>query len=52
MADAPPVKAESINLTVRDQTGGEVQFKVKPTTKFSKVRERKLCRKARQRHAG
>lgn len=52
MADAAPVKAESINLTVRDQTGGEVQFKVKPTTKFSKVRERKLCSKPRQRYAG
>jgi hypothetical protein len=37
MADGE-AKPEAINLTVRDQSGGEVQFKVKPTTKFGKVR--------------
>ncbi len=31
------IKAESINIMVRDQTGGEVHFKVKLTTKFTKI---------------
>jgi hypothetical protein len=42
MADGD-VKAESLNIVVRDQTGGELQFKVKPTTKFGKVRFPQPC---------
>lgn len=30
-------KAEAINIVVKDQTGGEVHFKIKKSTKFAKV---------------
>ena len=41
MADGD-VKAESLSLTVKDQSGGELQFKVKHTTKFGKVCSRQF----------
>ncbi len=40
------IKAETINIVVRDQTGGEVHFKVKPQTKFSKVIDAYCSKKA------
>mmetsp|Transcript_13962 Transcript_13962/g.40484 ORF Transcript_13962/g.40484 Transcript_13962/m.40484 type:complete len:92 (+) Transcript_13962:62-337(+) len=40
------VKAETINILVRDQTSGEVHFKVKPHTKFSKVMDAYCSKKA------
>ena len=36
MADEEP-KAETITITVKDQAGGEVQFKVKKSTKVLMV---------------
>lgn len=38
MADGA-VKGEALTIVVKDATGGEVQFKVKTTTKFQKVFE-------------
>ena len=32
-----PCPMQTINIVVRDQSGGEVHFKVKPNTKFTKV---------------
>ena len=37
---------QTINFVVRDQTGGEVHFKVKPHTKFTKVIEAYCNKKA------
>ena len=37
---------QTINNVVRDQTGGEVHFKVKPHTKFNKVFEAYCNKKA------
>ena len=34
---AEPAKAEAINIVVKDQTGGEVHFKIKKSTRFEKV---------------
>ncbi|CAL5226904.1 g9778 [Coccomyxa viridis] len=33
----PEVASNVINIVVKDQNSGEVHFKVKPTTKFSKI---------------
>ncbi|KAI8470056.1 MAG: small ubiquitin-like modifier 2 [Monoraphidium minutum] len=35
--EAGQPKGEHLNLIVKDATGGEVQFKVKSTTKFGKI---------------
>ncbi|GAX73746.1 hypothetical protein CEUSTIGMA_g12692.t1 [Chlamydomonas eustigma] len=41
-----PAPAETINIIVRDQSGGEVHFKVKPHTKFTKVFDAYCSKKA------
>ncbi|KAG1681636.1 hypothetical protein FOA52_014145 [Chlamydomonas sp. UWO 241] len=46
MEGSGEVKAETINVLVRDQTGGEVHFKVKPQTKFGKVMDAYCNKKA------
>ncbi|KAG1681606.1 hypothetical protein FOA52_014114 [Chlamydomonas sp. UWO 241] len=40
------VKAEAINVLVRDQAGHEVHFKVKPHTQFSKIIDAYASKKA------
>jgi len=40
------IKNETISIVVRDQTGGEVHFKVKPHTKFAKVFDAYCSKKA------
>merc|ERR1712159_845224 len=45
------VKEEDINIKVRDMDGTEVHFKVRPTTKFSKVFEAYCQRKTLQMNA-
>lgn len=34
----PKIRAEPINVIVKDQSGNELHFKVRKTTKFDKVR--------------
>jgi len=46
---AEEVKAEALNLIVRDQSGHEVNFKVKATTKFDKARRSRAGRGAGRR---
>jgi hypothetical protein len=38
--DTKPNVAQQLSLKVKDQEGGEVTFKVKPSTRFEKVQER------------
>ncbi|KAK9808175.1 hypothetical protein WJX73_005370 [Symbiochloris irregularis] len=35
--ETKPKVEQAFQLVVKDQTGGEVHFKVKPTTKFEKI---------------
>ena len=49
---AEEVKAEALNLIVKDQSGHEVNFKVKATTKFGKARRSRRAGRGRAARGG